>query len=60
MIPGQGFDSFHPAKFRIVVGKPRLFSTILRPFNAKNGEKLPIIAPVAFVPPNLSLSLFVL
>ena len=56
MIAGQGFDSLHPAKFRIVVGKPRLFSTILRPFNAENGEKLPIITPVALFFSNLSLS----
>ena len=55
MIAGQGFDSLHPAKFRIVMGKPQLFSTILRLFNAENGEKLPIISPVAFIPPNLSL-----
>ena len=60
MIAGEGFDSLHPAKHRMFLGKTQPLSTFLRPFNAENGEKLPIIAPVAFVPPNLSLSLFVL
>ena len=55
MFAGQGFDSLHPAKRRMFLGKPQLFSAFFRPFNAENEEKLPIIAPVAFVPPNLSL-----
>ena len=34
MIAGQGFDSLHPAKRRMFLGKTQLFSAFLLPLNA--------------------------